>query len=313
MDGEAKMKLIVKLNVLLVALLGTGMALLALFAHRFLTENAREQVAQQAEMMMESARAVRNYTSRQVKPLIEQLPQHQRQFLPQLVPAYAATATLSQLRQTYPDFTYKEAAINPTNLGDRANDWEADVIANFRKNPDQTEFMGERELPTGRVLFLAAPIRAEHGCMDCHGSPAKAPAPIVRTYGRDDGFRWSEGDVVAAQIVSVPMTVPVRIAREVYKDLILYIAGMMVASLVFIDIVLWAIVLRPMRRLSAKADQISRGKLDSPFLVVSGHDEIAVLYAAFNRIQASLRTAVRMLDRNRQIDHDYQITKEPAL
>jgi HAMP domain-containing protein len=307
------MQLIAKLNLLLIALLGTGMALLALFAHRFLTENAREQVAQQAEMMMESARAVRSYTSQEVKPLIEQLPLDQRKFLPQAVPAYAATASLSQLRQTYPDFTYKEAAINPTNLRDRANDWEGDVITNFRKHPNQTEFVGERELPTGRVLFLAAPIRAEHACMDCHGSPAKAPAPIIRTYGRDDGFRWNEGEVVAAQIVSVPMTVPVRIARKAFNDLILYVAGMLVVSLVLIDIALWAIVVRPMQRLSARADQISRGKLDSPLLPVSGHDEIAVLYAAFNRMQASLRTAVGMLDRSHQKDDNHQMRRQAAL
>jgi protein-histidine pros-kinase len=304
------MKLIAKLNLLLIALLGTGMAVLALLAHRFLTENARDQVAQQAEMMMESARAVRNYTTKEVKPLIEQLPLHSRKFLPQAVPAYAATVSLSQLRRAYPEFTYKEAAINPTNLRDRATDWEADVIGHFRKHGNQTEFVGEREMPTGRVLFLAAPIRAEHACMECHGLPAEAPPPIIRTYGHDDGFRWNEGEIVGAQIVSVPMTVPVRIARRAFKDLILYAAGMGIGALVLIDIALLTIVIRPMQRLSAKADQISRGRLDSPFLTVSGHDEIAVLYAAFNRMQASLRTAVGMLDRKRQTD---QMKRQAAL
>jgi HAMP domain-containing protein len=296
------MRLIVKLNLLLITLLGTGMALLALIAHTFLTENARDQVAQQAEMMMESARAVRNYTSQEVKPLIEQLPLHSHRFLPQTVPAYAATKSLSQLRRTYPDFTYKEAAINPTNPRDRANDWEADVIGYFRKHHDRAEFVGERELPTGRVLFLAAPIQAEHGCMECHSSAAKAPVPIIRTYGPDNGFGWNEGEVVAAQIVSVPMTVPVRIARKAFRDLILYVAGMLIVSLALIDVALWAVVIRPVRRLSAKADEISRGRLDSPFLAVSGNDEIAVLYAASNRMQASLRVAASMLDRNRQIE-----------
>jgi Protein of unknown function (DUF3365) len=182
------MKLIAKLNVLVVTLLGTGMGLLALMAHRFLTENARDQVAQQAEMMMESARAVRNYTTLEVKPLIEKMPLNSRRFLPQTVPAYAATVCLSQVRRTYPEFAYKEAAVNPTNLRDHADDWEADIIAYFRKHRDQTEFVGERETPTGRILFLAKPIRAQHVCMECHGSPDAAPVQIVRSYGRTTVF-----------------------------------------------------------------------------------------------------------------------------
>ena len=36
------------------------------------------------------------------------------------------------VRADHPDYTYKEAALNPTNPADRALDWEADFINNFR-------------------------------------------------------------------------------------------------------------------------------------------------------------------------------------
>ena len=42
-----------------------------------------------------------------------------RTFLPQSLPAYAATEIFSTLRQQHPEYSYKEAVLNPTNPRDR--------------------------------------------------------------------------------------------------------------------------------------------------------------------------------------------------
>src|SRR5690242_1495748 len=118
-----------------VLLFGIGLMLIGYLAHEFLIENARAQVVQQAELMMTSARSIRDYTTHEVKPLIEKLPSHNVTFLPQTVPAYAATVSFNFLRQRYPQYTYKEATLNPTNLRDRAVDWEADIVNHFRDHP----------------------------------------------------------------------------------------------------------------------------------------------------------------------------------
>ena len=76
--------------------------------------------------------------------------EHQRSFLPQTVPAFAATENFAYLQTSYPDYAYKEAALNPTNLRDRAVDWEADIINTFRNHSGGTaEVVGERDTPTG--------------------------------------------------------------------------------------------------------------------------------------------------------------------
>ena len=80
--------------------------------------------------MMEAALASRNYTNTQIKPLLET--QLKYVFLPQTVPAYAATEQFNDLRKTHQDYAYKEATLNPTNPRDRASDWEADVVQIFR-------------------------------------------------------------------------------------------------------------------------------------------------------------------------------------
>ena len=79
------------------------------------------------------------------------------EFHPQSVPAFAATEIFTYLREKYPAYFYKEATLNPTNPRDRATDWEADIVNQFRNNPALPEFMGTRETPAGAALFLARP------------------------------------------------------------------------------------------------------------------------------------------------------------
>ena len=152
------MKLLVKFNLIFVLVFSAGLALSGDLTNEFLQRSARSQVAQQARLMMEAARAARNYTTSQIKPLLESGTAHQTLFLPQTVPAFAATETFGYVQERYRDYSYKEATLNPTNLRDRAVDWEADVINTFRNNHGRTEVVGERDTPTGRIMFLASPI-----------------------------------------------------------------------------------------------------------------------------------------------------------
>lgn len=68
------MKLLFKFNLIFVLLAGTGLVLVAHVAYCFLMENATAQVTQQAELMMESAKATRDYTSEELKPLLAKIP-----------------------------------------------------------------------------------------------------------------------------------------------------------------------------------------------------------------------------------------------
>lgn len=246
--------------------------------------------------MMGSALAMRTYTSKQVGPLLQQ---HQAQintFLAQTVPAYAATESFNYLRTDYPDYTYKEATLNPTNLRDRAVDWESDVIQIFRAHPEQKEFSAERDTPAGRSLFLARPIVAVGPCLQCHNTWHEAPEAMVAVYGKDNGFGWKMGDTVGAQIISVPMSVPLGIADRAFRTLMYSLGGISLATLLLLDLAIVLIVIRPVTRLSKVADQISKGDLSVPELTVKGSDEISELALSFNRMYLSLVKAIRMLE-----------------
>ena len=290
------MKLLAKFNLMLILLFGIGLLLVSHLSRRFLEANARDQTIQQAKLMISSARSTRDYTEEELNPLLEKTPDHAERFLPQTIPFYAATVTFNHLRKDYPDYTYKEAALNPTNPRDRADGWEADIINYFRDHPDQKQLMGERATPTGSSIYLSQPIAATDGCLECHGTAASAPPTVISTYGSSNGFGWRLNEVIGAQIVSVPTEVPLAIAHEAFRTLLLYLSVTFLATLVVIDVGLYYIVITPLRRLAAAADLVSKGDLSLPEFPVKGRDEIAEVTSSFNRMYVSLIKAMKMLD-----------------
>ena len=290
------MKLLAKFNLILLSVFGVGGLIIAWFAYSFLISNARREVLDQARLMVANAKAVRDYTADDLSPLLQQNPRHKVKFLAETVPFYGATTTFNRLRKSYPDFAYKEATLNPTNPEDRATDWEADVIQMLRDHPDQSEVIGERETPTGRSLYLAHPIKTDASCLECHSIPASAPHAMVATYGTANGFGWKLNSLVGAQIVSVPMSVPVQIARQAFKNLMVILVLTLLTCILALDAAVYWFVIRPLRVVSDSGDRISKGDKDVPPLVVSGRDEIASVTTSFNRMRVSLAKALAMLE-----------------
>jgi HAMP domain-containing protein len=290
------MKLLGKVNLLLVLIFGCSWGITEIYAYRFLMQNARDDVIRQADLMMEAATSTRNYTAERIEPLLESELEDSTHFHPETVPAFAANRVFRYLQHgVYSEYTYRETSLNPTNLADRAVDWEADVINWFRDHRDADRFVGQRNTPAGISMFVARPLRADDSCIECHGIPAKAPKAMVRIYGASNGFGWRLGQVVAARVVSVPMTVPVGEARQAFRRLSLATALVFLFTLGALDWALFVFVLRPVRRLSAFADRASTGETGMPEITVEGQDEIARLTASLNRMYISLQKAMRML------------------
>jgi HAMP domain-containing protein len=289
-------KLLAKFNLALILVFGLGISVISYNAHNFLMSNARQQVLEQAELMSASASATQAYTDQQVSPVLEKTPRHATSFLPQTIPFYAANTTFRFLRSSHPDYSLREAALNPTNPDDRAEAWEADLIGYFRNNPRQSEHVGERSTPLGPVLYVADPIDAAQGCLVCHSTPAAAPQAMVAHYGPDNGFGWKLNDVVGAQIVSVPMSVPIAIANQGFRSLLIGLGSIFLLTIVLIDLAMYMMVIRPLNRVSKNADIISKGDLAMPPLEVRGRDEIAAVTASFNRMHTSLVKAFELLN-----------------
>jgi protein-histidine pros-kinase len=289
------MGLRLKFNLVLVLVFGLGLGVAGALSRRILETNARDEVVRNADLMMGAALAVRSYTNRQIAPQLEL--QLMRVFLPQSIPAYAATETFEALREQHPEYSYKEAVLNPTNPRDKAAEWEADIISQFRNDPQRKDFSGARATPTGTSLYLARPIRiTDPGCLRCHTTPDMAPASMVKLYGTSNGFGWKQGETVGAQIVSVPMTVALEKADQAFRTFMVSLVLVFVVAFLALNLALSVLIIRPIIRMAGGADQVSTGNMAVPEFATTGSDEITVLATSFNRLRRSLEKAMHLLE-----------------
>ena len=289
------MKVRTKFNLVLLLALGLGIGVGGYLSQGLLENNAKEEVFQKAGIIMEAAMSVRRYTVDQIQPGFQK--DIGNKFPPQVVPAYAATEVFNLLRQTYPDYTYKEATLNPTNERDKASDWEADIVQQFRNFPDKKEIVGDRESAVGPTLYLARPIKiGAEACLRCHSTPATAPKSIISTYGDHGGFNWKLNEIVGAQIVSVPTALAHKRAMVVFWVFILSLGGVFFGVFIVLNFMLGSIVIRPIVKMSKAAEKLSSGDMNVPEFPVHGRDEISMLANSFNLLRRSLEKAMSLLE-----------------
>ena len=288
------MGLRLKFNLAMLFVFGLGLATSAYVSYELLQKNARDEVQRNAGVMMEAALAMRSYTIGHVRPNLKPMDEA---FLPESVPSFSATEIMAQLRKTHPDYAYKEAALNPTNPRNRAVEWEADIINEFRNHDDVRELAGTRNTPTGLSMYLARPLQIKDGaCLACHTTADSAPLTMVKLYGPANGFGWRLNEVIGAQIVSVPMDLAIAKANRAFFTFVVSLAGVFVALFIILNVMLSFLIVRPIRTMAAAADRISTGALDIPELRESGRDEVSRLARSFNRMRRSLEKAISLID-----------------
>jgi len=284
-----------KFNLVLLAAFVVGLALAASISYKIVNDNARREVAHEAAIMITAATAIRDYTSKEIKPLI--VDQLKVRFLPHTVSSWAAQTNLREVSAQFPDYAYKEAALNPTNPADRATEWEADIIAEFQRNLSLKELTTVRDTPAGPIMSVSRPIRiVDKDCLVCHSTPAAAPPTMIDLYGSANGFGWQMNGVIGAQIVSVPMRVALDRAYSLFLVVFGGLAAVFVVTLLLLNLVLHFMIIRPIRQMSAIAGEVSMGNNDAPEFAEKGGDEVASLGQSFNRMRRSLTNAMQMLD-----------------
>ncbi len=289
------MKLLAKFNLIFILVMALGVAVSGWISRGLLQDQARQEVLSTGRLLMEGATSVRGYTSGQITKLLET--QMKYEFLPQAIPSYSAVEVLNTLHKKYPDYAYKEATLNPTNPRDRAVGWEVDIVNAFRGDAELKEFVGERDTPTGRSLYISRPLRITNpACLQCHSSVEAAPKTMVDKYGPANGFGWQLNEVIGAQVVSVPMALPLQRAEQNFKLFVGSLVAVFLVVGIVLNVMIWLVVVRPVTRLSALADRVSQGDMDAPEFQTTSKDEIGVLAESFARMRASVVQAMKMLE-----------------
>lgn len=294
--GTLVMGLRLRFNLILAGCYLLGLCLCLIPFYQLSRQEAIEQLQAQIDVLRAQALAVRKYTTDEVRPLLND--QSNLQFLPQTVPSFSAQTAFRNFREYYPEFYYKEAALNPTNPADLATDWERELIEKLRANPELKRDAGVGT--TGKGVFYTAvyPLTIkDENCLTCHSVPAKAPPSMVALYGSKNGFGWKLNETVGAQIISVPISIA---ETRIWRNLALF-AGIsstiFLALLLLLNFLLNRYVIAPVTRMAKTAELVSLGDASVPEFEHTGGDEIASLSRSFNRMRRSLDSAMKMLEK----------------
>ncbi|MFQ4145106.1 DUF3365 domain-containing protein [Chlorogloeopsis sp. ULAP02] len=286
-----------KFTILLLVILVIGLSLSGFALSSVLRQNARQEITSTALMLMETMISVRQYTSSQVNPeLVDKL---ETEFLPQSVPGYSAREVFENLRNKsgYRDFFYKEATLNPTNLRDKADSFETQIVERFKKENKLKELSGFRSIPGGEIFYTARPlIVSEQKCLECHDTPERAPKSMLDRYGTANGFNWKLGEIVGAQVITVPATRVIQKANQSSILIVGLVSAVFAIVIFLVNVFLNRQVVRPLKRITRLAEEVSTGHMDVEFEQLS-NDEIGNLAKAFKRMKLSLEMAMRRLKR----------------
>lgn len=289
------MRIETRLTLSLAFCLCLGLAISAFISFQLESSQAKEEVKQKADMLLETGLAVRSYTTDEIAPTLYQL-QGAAGFNVQQVPSFSALNTIRRLEKKYPDYHYRESSLNPTNVKDRANDWEVSLIREFESDAKRTEISGEIGERADRRLYVARPIRLTNpACLQCHSTPAAAPAAMVAKYGTVNGFGWKLGDVVALQVVEVPSQPANEKALRSVLVTVGSLACVFVLSAAVFLLLLRRHVTHPLERLTQAANSISvDGHSHEPLELANG-GQFSDLHDAIIRLRASIDSALKRI------------------
>jgi HAMP domain-containing protein len=287
-----------KLAGLLSAVFLSSLLVLLIGLNSLFTHYATSQIDHHASSMMGFMDAVRQYTNNHIDPIISPQNQTSDKFLPESIPSFSSQRVLAYLKANgdYANYSYREAALNPTNPLDRADPLETQLIRAFRANADFNMLTGIRQAAGSTLHYVAKPIRvSDKKCLACHSTYQAAPKSLVATYGKENGFSWKLGEVVGAQIVSVPIDAIYQAKNDSLRLVgKLNLTAYVVTSVVLLAFISRAIV-RPMREISSRAFEASIHPDRVEFSEKHRADEIGRIAQSIERMKQSLLIAMQML------------------
>ncbi|BAQ60990.1 hypothetical protein GM3708_1396 [Geminocystis sp. NIES-3708] len=293
------LKLGQKLTIILILIFLIGSVLSGIALSYLLNQNTQREITSQALILMDTMISVRDYTSKQIKP--ELASRLKEEFLPQTVPSYSATEVFENFRSNkdYQQFFYKEAALNPTNPRDQADDFETQIIEKFRSGNVAKAIEGFRNNNNEDIFYIARPLKiTQSSCLECHSTPQAAPVSMINLYGSKGGFGWQLDEVIGSQIIFVPASKVIESARKSFILNMSVVIGVFAIVILVINYWLRKTVVRPVVKMTKVAEMVSQGDLTVDFQKTS-HDEIGALADSFSRMKTSFMLAMKKLNQMR--------------
>ncbi|BDI18950.1 histidine kinase [Nostoc cf. commune SO-36] len=247
--------------VFIVSILGSGVALSSVLQGR-----AQNEVTSQAQILIQMVNAVRDYTQNRINPLLEPRLETNPTFMPEVVPTFSSKEVFENFRKKseYKNFFHKDATLNPTNLADKADKFETQLVERFRSEPNTLEITGFRNLSEQEVFYIARPLKITQAkCLRCHSTPDQAPKTQLATYGSENGFGWQLNQIVSAQIISVPSQEIFANAKRTWVLIMGLLIAIFAIVVFLINFLIKKYVILRIRKIEKIAQKVSVGDMSA--------------------------------------------------
>lgn len=184
-----------------------------LFVNARMKEHALREAQDKAQVILDSRLAVHTYFSHQLKPTLfdfaaANAPELGEQFEAVWMSSTYAVREMEKYFKSLHDISYyyKEAAIDARHPDNEADALEREFIERLNQDED-LHVLSETRIFEGEPYFtvLQRGETMEATCLRCHSEPESAPQGLVEAYGSERSFNRTEGEVVSAVSIRIPL------------------------------------------------------------------------------------------------------------
>jgi HAMP domain-containing protein len=295
-------KLATKFNLLLSLMFIIAIMLSGFALSKALEQKVETEVNYRNQILAEMVNAVRNYTSKNVNPLLMSKVETEATFTPEVIPSFAAREVFETLRQNpnYKNLFYKDAVLDPTNLRDKVDEFEKTLVERFRQNPGLKELSGFRNVFGEEMFYSSRPLSIKDAsCLRCHSTPEAAPKSHLATYGTEHGFGWKLNEAIGTQVVYVPANQLLASAHQTFLFFIGVFISIFALVILLINYLVQRNMIQPIKPLaqlaqkmitdSLNADEAAEFEQKNLTTIAKRQDEIGQLGRIFQRMMYEVR------------------------
>lgn len=296
----SRLKLRTKLNLAMVGIFVVAIVVISILASSRMEHAAMKQVFAKSRLLLTTMESSRQFTSKIIKPAIyEAVPF--KYIVEGMSSASGQQSIFDEFRVLYPKYHFKLAVPDPRNPVNEPNDFENNIIYEFRQDKELKQWSGYTRIEGKKHFVVMEPIVANESCLRCHSTSDAAPSELNRRYASWYGFGLKKaGDVYGALAVSVPEAVITSEAKSNTRIFIGLVTIFFVALSLVRNLLYGRVVIKPINLLSRNANAISVGNLDT-CIDTSGNDEISELAKAFERMRTSVKIAFDRIKKRRPL------------
>jgi len=198
---------------------------IVIYTHQKMRQLALFEAQTKAQIILDRNLATHTYFSHNLKPAVFKLTAPYRPegyFDPQWMSStYAIREIDNYFKSLQTDkYYYKECAINARSPANEADEYEREFITELNNNHEIHKKTDVRVLDGSKFFVVMSRGEVmEKSCLRCHDTPERAPSDLVSRYGPKRSFSRTQGEVVSAISIRIPIDTPIAQANRTTWEL----------------------------------------------------------------------------------------------